>query len=348
MSLGLKPKLQPDDYTCNFASLHTAGRYYGIDVQEDVFRNNIKSLTYELGATGEDLADVTRHFGLSARLQDNTTYHQLEYLVEEKKVPVIVEVWDGGREAISDGHFVTVDKVKEDSIRYADPCHRKIQEVEKEDFLRNWFTFDVHCLKDSSQLTLRRMIAVTMPGHDHEIFDSKYLALREVEDRIYSYRQIAVSRMTAAASLGRFFRSRGTNITNTVIDSILYGTDVEPDDLCNVARALNFESYDVEDATHDILEGLVKHNPGTEVIVEWWDGNPLLKNFRHFSLVKDIFTWEEDGHEYISFYDTTRRGVQEARWHDFERNWFGFEDPFLEDKNDLHLRRMVVLNSDRG
>lgn len=352
MVLGLKPKKRTEEDASCLAAMQCAGRFYKIDVDDDKFWKSVGRLMPGLGARARDLARVARHFKLKGALKDGATLRQLEYLVNERRIPVIAEVHAGDARATSKRQFITIDHVGKERIRYASPEHSKIQTADRDDFLRNWFAFNTPYLSKPEDIILRRLVAV-MPQDSEEadIFNKEYRARGRAFDRpMHENRTDVVDYQTAAASLSRILRDAGEKgIRNRSIEQKL--RDVREKDILRmvskVAKRFGFEGYEDDHVRKNKFDHLLRLNADrplekrTRFIVEWWDGKPMMKGYRHFSLVEQKF--EEDGQEYISFWDSERSGLQTATWADFRRNWFSFTGSYMKRPEHLKIKGMLAL-----
>ncbi|MEK7578177.1 MAG: cysteine peptidase family C39 domain-containing protein [Patescibacteria group bacterium] len=106
------------------------------------------------------------------------------------------------------------------------------------------------------------------------------------------------------------------------------GTEAE--DIVEAAEQLGFSGLikDMADF-NDIREYLEKETP---VIVDWFS-----ENEGHYSVVVSI------DEENIYLQDPEIGGIRKLPLKTFKRIWFDFPDAFIKSKNDLILRRMIVI-----
>ncbi len=111
---------------------------------------------------------------------------------------------------------------------------------------------------------------------------------------------------------------------------------------CNPDRGVKAENI-VEAAKQLGFNGLIKDmadfsdiraylNKEIPVIVDWFS-----KDEGHYSVVVDI------DEENIYLQDPEIGGIQELSLKIFKRVWFDFPDAFIKSKNDLILRRLIVI-----
>jgi len=114
-----------------------------------------------------------------------------------------------------------------------------------------------------------------------------------------------------------------------------YGTTGEG--LIFAAKQYGFHEAHIRDhSTIDDIRTFI-HNRRMPVIVDYWSGDD-----GHYSVVTGI---DDEDDENIHFQDPALG--HECSWpiNDFLRNWFDFETPYLVNKEDIILQRMIVLQN---
>jgi ABC-type bacteriocin/lantibiotic exporter with double-glycine peptidase domain len=127
----------------------------------------------------EALKKTARHelFRYRATHLDWGEKEDLEYLVMERHMPVIVDWWQGGPDARSEGHYSVCIGVGPNEITLVDPSYRMYRTMNWDDFERNWMDNRKNTVKSPAHIDgmkYRRMIIVApsiprkIPYHSQE------------------------------------------------------------------------------------------------------------------------------------------------------------------------------------
>jgi len=110
---------------------------------------------------------------------------------------------------------------------------------------------------------------------------------------------------------------------------------VEAWKLLKIAQGLGFHGFVRDESTFDDIKEYVI-NRQIPVIVDWFS-----EDDGHYSVVVDI----DD--ENIYLLDPELGYVRAMRLKKFWRVWFDFPDEYIKSKNDLNIRRMIVIYKER-
>lgn len=142
------------------------------------------------------------------------------------------------------------------------------------------------------------------------------------------------SGLCGPATLKMIFSYYGIDKTEAVIAK---ETDCDPElgveagRMLTYARDLGFDGYIQDESTLENLERLVVKEE-IPVIVDWFS-----EDDGHYSIVVDIDS------ENVYLLDPEIGYVRAMRRVKFFRVWFDFPGDFLRSKNDLTIRRMIVI-----
>ena len=147
---------------CGPASLKIVLRYYGVEATEKELAK-LAGNSSNLGADDKGLVRTARYFGFKVKIKNNSNFKDIEKWLD-KKVPVIVNWFTGGRKDysdsdIADGHYSVVAGLDDKFIYLHDPEIGKIRKLKRDDFRRVWFDFTGEYIKPK-ELIVRQIIAV--------------------------------------------------------------------------------------------------------------------------------------------------------------------------------------------
>ena len=151
--LKIKPFKQSASF-CGPASLKMVLEYFGIKKTEKEIAK-LCGATKEKGVGAAGLLEAARKLGLKGFVKDFSEIEDLKKYVLKKKIPVIVDWFQGG-----DGHYSVGVGIDRKNIWLQDPEIGKIKKLDLETFKRVWFDFPGNFLKSKNQIIIRRMVVV--------------------------------------------------------------------------------------------------------------------------------------------------------------------------------------------
>lgn len=140
---------------CGPATVKMVLEYYGVQKTERELGILMHS-NEDLGTESEQMATVARELGLDARIQDESSFHDLEKLVLQEHIPVIVNWFSE-----DDGHYSVVVDLDSENIYMQDPEVGYLRAMRRSHFYRIWFDFRGDTIEKKEDLILRRMIVIT-------------------------------------------------------------------------------------------------------------------------------------------------------------------------------------------
>ncbi len=105
------------------------------------------------------------------------------------------------------------------------------------------------------------------------------------------------------------------------------------ENLVKAARRLGFKAFLKDSAEISEVKKYVL-NKKIPVMVNWFS-----RDDGHYSVVAGI------DKKYIYLQDPELGGINKIELKKFKRIWFGFEGKYLRTKNDIIIRRMIVINN---
>lgn len=139
MMIDILPHKQSDSSRCGPAVVKMILSYYGVDATEDAICKYCNH-TYEKGCDDKGIVKAFKHFGLAAKIYNNSTLKDIEYW-NNYHIPVIVDWFAGGvsMEDIPNGHSGIVVDIDRENIYILDPSTAKVLTISRDDFMRVWF-----------------------------------------------------------------------------------------------------------------------------------------------------------------------------------------------------------------
>jgi predicted double-glycine peptidase len=150
----LKPFRQSKGY-CGPACLKMVLEYFGVNKTEKELAE-IAGSNREHGTRAKGLAKAAKKFGFKTIIKDFADISDLRQYVLEKKIPVIVNWFDG-----DDGHYSIILGLDDKKIYLMDPEIAAIRKIPLDTFMRVWFDyFPGDYIQRKRDMVVRRMIAV--------------------------------------------------------------------------------------------------------------------------------------------------------------------------------------------
>lgn len=152
---------QEKNYTCGPAALRSVLSYFNIVKSEDELAVLCEADS-ERGTKPHDLSRVLELLGLNVKFGEGEDAEKslahLNYWVNEKKIPVIVD-WFSQGETSWNGHYSIVLDLTKEFVTLGDPefsdTDRRTRKVKLGDFMRAWLDWDSDILEDTKDLHLR-------------------------------------------------------------------------------------------------------------------------------------------------------------------------------------------------
>ena len=152
--LKVKPFRQSASF-CGPASLKMILSYYGVKISEKKVAQATQTKKYH-GTPAQRIVEGAKKLGFEAELKDYGTWEDLEYFVNKKKIPVIVNWFS---EYMS--HYSVVVGIDKNKIVLLDPEEDKKQSFSKFKFHCVWFNYTgVPYPSSPDDLRIRRMVVV--------------------------------------------------------------------------------------------------------------------------------------------------------------------------------------------
>lgn len=151
--INLKSLKQTKSY-CGPFSLKMIFNYYGKSVSgKEIAR--VAKTTIENGTSPKNMVEAAKHFGFNATYKENSDLEELKELVNEQKVPVIVN-WFSETE----GHYSIVVGFRNGKIYIQDPEYGKIKNMKIENFMKVWFDFSKDYPGNKNDFRIRPIIII--------------------------------------------------------------------------------------------------------------------------------------------------------------------------------------------
>jgi predicted double-glycine peptidase len=139
---------------CGPASLKIVLGYYGVKKSEKSLVA-LSGCSMSNGVEAEYLLRAAKKLGLQGFIKDLAEINDLRLYVNEKKVPVIVDWFDG-----TDGHYSVVVGLDRENIYLQDPSLGHARALKLTTFRRVWFDFPGKFLMSKNDINIRRMIVI--------------------------------------------------------------------------------------------------------------------------------------------------------------------------------------------
>jgi len=157
---------------CGPACLKMVLDYYGISKTEDELIK-LSGCIPEQGLPGQALLDAANQCGLEGRIQDRATLDDLQYIVNEKQIPAIVNWFPD-----NDGHYSVTAGIDEENVYLVDPDLGYLRALTRDLFQRLWFDFPGRDIKEPENLILRWMIVLYPAQEESRVSERERFRLR--------------------------------------------------------------------------------------------------------------------------------------------------------------------------
>ena len=204
--LNITPFRQKPGY-CGPASLKMVLDFFGVKITEKKLAE-ISGCTKSCGIGADGLAKAARDLGFRARIQDFSDLKDIDYWVNQKKTPVIVDWF-----AFEGGHYSVVSAIDKENIYLEDPSLGHRRAMNPATFKRLWFDFPADYLTSKDDLIIRRMIVIDNPGrYDRFLETGAYYAELEKLAAARSDIRLHRRRLKHRSAGYDFFRIASRNI----------------------------------------------------------------------------------------------------------------------------------------
>ncbi len=145
---------------CGPACLKMVLDYYGISKTEEELIQ-LTGCVKEQGLPGQALLDAAYQCGLEGKIQDYSTLDDLQQMVNEEKIPVIVNWFPD-----FDGHYSVATGIDDENVYLVDPDMGYLRALRRDIFQTLWFDFPGKYIEKPEDIILRRMIILHLPYED--------------------------------------------------------------------------------------------------------------------------------------------------------------------------------------
>jgi len=145
----LKVFRQKEKWSCGPTALKILLHYLGIrKTEKELFK--LSQTTPRLGTHHLQIIKVLKDLGFKVKYGEWGDFRLLNYLVNERNLPVIVDWF-----LEDEGHYSVVCGLNKRFIWLADPAIGKIRKMPWEKFLKVWFDFEEEYLTKKKNLVVR-------------------------------------------------------------------------------------------------------------------------------------------------------------------------------------------------